>query len=143
MVDPLSRKQIIKTARSYLGTPYHHQGRVKGPNGGVDCCGLLICVARELGVTSYDIDGYDMSGDGVSFLTEFESQCEKVTDPQPGDILLLEIQRQVRHCGIMGDLNGRSIIHSARTYRGVVEHWIDPTLERQIYAAFKFPGVYD
>ncbi len=37
---------IIRTARSYIGTPFHHHGRLK--NIGVDCLGLLIGVAKEL-----------------------------------------------------------------------------------------------
>jgi cell wall-associated NlpC family hydrolase len=38
--------EVIKAARSWLGTPFAHQGRVKGVGG--DCLGLLIGVAAEL-----------------------------------------------------------------------------------------------
>ena len=37
---------VVRMARTWLGTPYHHQGRVKGA--GVDCGGLVIGVARFL-----------------------------------------------------------------------------------------------
>ena len=37
---------ICQQARTWLGTPFKHQGRVKGV--GVDCLGLLIGVAQEL-----------------------------------------------------------------------------------------------
>ncbi len=39
-----SGSDVVRTARTWLGTPYHHQGRLKGV--GVDCAGLLIGVAQ-------------------------------------------------------------------------------------------------
>lgn len=36
--------EAVKEALTWLGTPYHHQGRVKGV--GVDC-GTLICEVYE------------------------------------------------------------------------------------------------
>jgi NlpC/P60 family putative phage cell wall peptidase len=41
MVPP-SRASILAEAREWIGTPYHHKGRVKRV--GVDCGGLLYCV---------------------------------------------------------------------------------------------------
>lgn len=43
---------VIAAARGWLDTPFHHQGRLKGV--GVDCIGLVVGVARELGVGIYD-----------------------------------------------------------------------------------------
>jgi NlpC/P60 family putative phage cell wall peptidase len=41
------RAAIVAAARSWIGTPYQHQGRRKGV--GCDCLGLLVGVWRELG----------------------------------------------------------------------------------------------
>lgn len=39
-------QEAVKEALTWLGTPYHHQGRVKGVGVGVDC-GTLICEVYE------------------------------------------------------------------------------------------------
>lgn len=41
-----SRAAIVAAARSWIGTPYRHQGQLKGV--GCDCLGLLIGVWREV-----------------------------------------------------------------------------------------------
>jgi NlpC/P60 family putative phage cell wall peptidase len=42
-----SREAIVRAARGWIGTPYRHQGALKGV--GCDCLGLLIGVWREIG----------------------------------------------------------------------------------------------
>jgi NlpC/P60 family putative phage cell wall peptidase len=42
-----SRDEIVAAARAWIGTPYRHQGALKGV--GCDCLGLLIGVWREVG----------------------------------------------------------------------------------------------
>ena len=41
------RGEVVATARSWIGTPYRHQGQLKGV--GCDCLGLIVGVWRELG----------------------------------------------------------------------------------------------
>ena len=41
-----ARERIVAAARGWIGTPYRHQGRLKGV--GCDCLGLLIGVYREI-----------------------------------------------------------------------------------------------
>ena len=46
---------IVDQARTWIGTKYHHQGRLKKSaqgNGGVDCIGLLIGIINELRITN-------------------------------------------------------------------------------------------
>ena len=43
-----SRLEVVCEARTWLGTPFHHQARAKGE--ACDCAGLVIGVARALGV---------------------------------------------------------------------------------------------
>lgn len=40
--------EAVAEAMTWLGTPYHHQGRVKGV--GVDCATLLCEVYKEVGL---------------------------------------------------------------------------------------------
>ena len=41
-----SRERVVAEARSWIGTPYRHQGALKGV--GCDCLGLILGVWREL-----------------------------------------------------------------------------------------------
>ncbi|MFP3017550.1 MAG: hypothetical protein ACEY3E_01265 [Candidatus Tisiphia sp.] len=53
----ISGKDIAAEARTWLGTKYHHQGRLKksyASNGGVDCIGLIMGVAMELRLVGAD-----------------------------------------------------------------------------------------
>ncbi|HKT90179.1 MAG TPA: NlpC/P60 family protein [Candidatus Sulfotelmatobacter sp.] len=43
-----TRAEVVKTAKSWLGTPYHHMGRIKGV--GVDCAMFPLEVYREAGL---------------------------------------------------------------------------------------------
>ena len=64
---------IVQSARSWLGTPFHAQGRAKGI--GCDCLGLLMGIARELNLKSknglplidYDQRDYHLILDGNKF----------------------------------------------------------------------------
>jgi NlpC/P60 family putative phage cell wall peptidase len=42
-----ARELLVATARSWIGTPYKHQGALRGI--GCDCLGLIVGVWRELG----------------------------------------------------------------------------------------------
>ena len=48
MMTESQRAEVVRVARSFIGTPYHHMGRVKGA--GVDCATLLAEVYYEAGV---------------------------------------------------------------------------------------------
>lgn len=53
MINP---QHIVDEARSWVGTPFRHQARIKGL--GVDCVGLLVGVGEVLGLEVYDQTGY-------------------------------------------------------------------------------------
>lgn len=136
-----TQEDIVKCAKTYLETPYHHQGRVKGE--GVDCCGLLLCVAHELGLSDYDLDGYSRFGDGFSFMMEFSKICgEPVKTLIAGNLVVIKVGRYPHHCGILSILDGRlSLIHAYQSLGKVVEHNLDESWCNRIVASFKFPNV--
>ena len=49
-----NRSRLSEIANSWVGTPFHANGCVKGPNGGTSCVGLVYGVAAELGLVSED-----------------------------------------------------------------------------------------
>ena len=49
--EKVERTRFVQCALTYVGTPYHHMGRIKGA--GVDCATLLICAAEEAGLIGH------------------------------------------------------------------------------------------
>jgi cell wall-associated NlpC family hydrolase len=125
---------IVETARTWLGTPFHHQGRVKGA--GVDCIGLVIGVARELGIWAPDFDYRDYGrqpNNGV-LLREISKHCEPCT-MEEGCILLMRWFKEPQHVAIY---TGGTIIHSAETFGKVVEHGYDRKWAKRTVHAFRY-----
>ncbi len=50
ILESAQRQAVLSLAEYWIGTPFHHQGRVKGPQGGVDCAMLLLEVFLAAGV---------------------------------------------------------------------------------------------
>lgn len=145
-----TRLDVVRVAQEWIGTPFHHCGRVKGL--GVDCAGLLIGVARELGLVSpeFDVNDYGRVPDG-STLTRF---CKQYLDPIPknllrsGDVLVMAIDEDPQHLGIINDYKhgGNSLIHAACRRDGVGEV-IETRLmwhrRQRFVAAYSFRGLND
>lgn len=114
---------IVATARTYLNTPFLHQGRVKGH--GVDCVGLVLCVAGELGIEAAPApENYGRSPDGVTLQREIEARMVRVADMQLGDVLLMAIAGDPQHVGFVADYvhGGFSLIHAHGALRNGREH---------------------
>lgn len=87
----ITSEQIVAQARTWLGTHYHHQGRLKksirGP-GGVDCIGLIIGLIDELGI---------QDGEGNSLVAADETNYSMY--PEQGR-LVKSIQKHLREVPI-------------------------------------------
>lgn len=101
------RARIVQEAKTWVQTPWHHQGRVKGI--GVDCAQLLIGVYAWVGIIRdfepehYGID-WAFHRDEPRFLTQLLEHCIRVRAPLPGDIALYTYGRHASHGGIcLGD----------------------------------------
>ncbi len=137
------RNDIEAAARRYLGWRWAHLGR--GPDA-IDCIGLIILVARDLGFVApdFDITGYGRQTTREEMLRLFRAHMPEISPLKAarGDVLLLRDQILPTHCGIVSEKNGQPhLIHAyARiTIRRTVEEplalWPGPT------HAFQFPGV--
>lgn len=142
------RSAIVAEARSWLGTPFHHQGRVRGV--GCDCVGLLIGVARAVGLVApdFDVTGYARSPNGKSLLDACDRHLERIAraDMRPGDVLVIRWLHDPQHVGIIGNHlhAGLSVIHAYGTPDGrgsTIEHRLDDGMARRYVAAYRFPGV--
>jgi hypothetical protein len=45
-----AKSRLKASADSWVGTPFHANGMVKGPNGGVNCVGLIYAMSVEIGL---------------------------------------------------------------------------------------------
>lgn len=111
-------------ARRWIGTPYHHQARLPGV--GLDCIGLLICAARELGHVppDFNITGYRRVPDGHSLLRHLREHLAEIEQAEmaPGDYVCIAFDKHPHHVGIIGAYahGGLSLIH-ANSKTGRVE----------------------
>src|SRR5665213_423152 len=146
----VTRKQIVDKAREYLGTPYLHQGRLKGI--AMDCVGLPLMVAEELGLkdtlgnpfkgsdnANYSAQPLDQAVQDEAIRRMIRKPIEDLTD---GDVITLRVPTIPCHVAIVSTVNGvTGIIHAYRPNGKVVEHIMDAKWKKRIAAAFEFPGV--
>jgi NlpC/P60 family putative phage cell wall peptidase len=141
----VTRQQIVSEARRWRGTPFQHQGRLRGV--GVDCVGLVLCVARDLGLGDWceDYNAYSSQPVSDAVLTECRRRLleKTVSMTLPGDVLCFRLPRFGTHVGIVtGCMGFPGIVHAYSGGPGrVVEHFVDAKWRRRIAAAFAFPGL--
>ena len=132
---------VVNSAREWTGTPFVHQGRVLGR--ACDCAGLLVGVARDLGLSEYDVDGYPRVPDGVTLKAILREQLTPISTDQlrPGDVLLFGFYRHAQHLGIVTRTDPIYIIHAHQPNDKVIEHRLDSVWQRRVRGAYRFPGV--
>lgn len=150
----LTPAEVVRAARGWIGTRFHHQGRVKpstGQRGGCDCLGLLVGVAQELQLPARD---------GQGLLTDFDERdyghlpdgghlravLTRVLRPvavetmRAGDVLLLRFEQEPQHLAIVSDYprgGGFGLIHALAANRRVVEHRLDALWRGRIVAVYR------
>ena len=132
-----AQNDIVTAARNYLGTPFHHQARVKGV--GIDCAGLLVCVARDLGLQHYDVQGYSRVPSGAEFERHLDANLDKISAIEPGCILLMAFDSDPQHVAIATSLT--TIIHAHFEVRKCVEHDLDSVWTSRIRSIYRFRGL--
>jgi NlpC/P60 family putative phage cell wall peptidase len=136
----ITRAAIVAEARTWLDTPFHHQGRLKGI--GVDCAGVPEGVARAFGIPVRDIPAdYGRQPDVATMLKALRANLTEKprAEVAPGDVLWLVWVRHPQHLAIYTDTD--TIIHAAEIFGRVVEHRYDFTWQRRCRGVFAFPGV--
>ena len=135
----ITRDQIVSEARTWVGTPFHHQARVKGA--GVDCVGLAIGVANTLGLVVKDMRAYSRVPLNGMFLKAVTEQTESIAfeDVLPGDMLLFKFNHvEAQHLAIITQINPIHIVHAYSHVAKCVEHELDQTWRARLVCACRF-----
>lgn len=121
------RRRVVAEAESWLGTPFHHEARVKGA--GVDCLMLLAEVYERAGIVErvkpphYPPD-WHYHRDVERYVEGLLRYVRPINEPpSPGDIALFRYGRTFSHGVIV--VEWPRIIHA---YWNVGVVWGDATL---------------
>jgi len=148
-VDATQGDAAVAEARLWLGTPYRHQGSLRGV--GCDCLGLLRGVWRGLYGREpempppYSATWAESAEPGSDPLVEAATRhllpvWEPLPDyrPPPGDVLLFAFRAHLpaRHCAIA---SGPGTMVHAHDHAEVTEVALTPWWRRHLIGAFRFP----
>ncbi len=136
---PVPVDDIIRTARSYLGVRFRHQGRSRS---GIDCAGLIVCVGHDLGLQrEADYTAYSHDPDGRTLHKLLARHFEVVPPGEMalGDVVFMAFQEFPQHLGILADA-GRpfSLIHAFAPARKVVEVRLDDEWAGRVRNAYRY-----
>lgn len=141
-MTPHQRQAIATEAATWLGTPYHHQARIKGA--GVDCALLLCEVYLAAGVipfidpTPYPQNWHIHRNDEryLGFVTQHAHASN--APPELGDLILFKFGRAFSHAGIY--VGNDQVIHSL-LFNGVIcTGLFDAPLARRETLVYTFDG---
>lgn len=146
-------QHIVAQARTWLGTKYHHQGRLKkssrGP-GGVDCIGLVIGVVNELGIQDgignplsyHDEFNYSMYPEHGRLVGTISRHLREVPleNMRRGDVLLFKFFNDPQHVGLLTHYptGGLGLIHCTSSSGWVVEQPFSAGMRRMLTHAYRF-----
>lgn len=137
----MTADDIITAARQCLGTPFRHQGRLLAF--GLDCAGVIVHVARQIGAGHLDVSGYGRTPAGGQLEQALDSQpCLElvplIDERRPGDLLLIRFASDPQHLAIF---TGETIIHAYESVGQCCEHLLSPVWASRIVRVYRFRGV--
>jgi hypothetical protein len=146
------KERIVCQARTWIGTKFHHQGRLKSNpknKGGCDCIGLLIGTLKEL---DYDFNlrfqgfcdekNYQRIVQDDILLKNIEKFFKKknLSKISSGDIALFSFSEKLpsQHIGIIGEHQGNlTLIHAYLKIGYVVEHFLDDYWKKYLFGVYE------
>ncbi len=140
-------QDIVTKARSWIGTPFHHQARLKGK--GCDCLGLIVGVVRDLDLkdrngaplASHDDVTYSKEPDGAYLTRKIAELLDEVpvAEARAGDVALFKVRENPQHLAILSDYEGTlGMIHCYAQARRVVEHRLDDDWKSRLIKVFRW-----
>ena len=131
--------EIVAIARTQIKTPFRHQGRIPGK--ALDCAGLIVHIAHELGLDYVDQTNYPRRPYAGLLEAALDAQpCLRRVEraPQTGDVLLFRIASDPQHLAICA---GETIIHAWAEPGCVSENIFTAKWRSQLVRVYEFTGV--
>lgn len=144
----MTPQMVTCAARRYLGVRFAHQGRSAH---GLDCLGLLICVAQDLGLrfnalapAALDSRDYSHQPDTQALQQALATHLCAIAPESAGsgDIVLLRVNGSPQHLAILATYpqpGSLAMIHAYAPARRVVEHRYDRVWQQATHAAYRLP----
>lgn len=139
----MTADDIIAAARSAIGTPFKHQGRTVGR--GMDCVGLPLYVADQMGISYTDVVGYARRPGGGKLEATFDAHVEsgilvrvKIAEMRAGDFLMMRFSGEPQHMAIY---TGENIVHAYQQVGRVCEHRLDDLWRARIVRVYRLAGI--
>lgn len=138
---------VAALARTWIGTPYHHQASTKGA--GTDCLGLLRGVWRAVyGAEPCAIPPYSMDWSEAGAREDLMQAADTwlirkdISDAATGDVLLFRMRAGAvaKHLGIVGAVGRAPTFIHAYSGHGVIESPLSDPWARKIAARYQFPA---
>lgn len=135
---------VVAEARTWIDTPFVHQGWMKGA--ACDCIGLVKGVGVALGLFDYD-ENSEKAQRYAAYstlpnprkmregLAEFFVPIP-VAEALPADILYIAWAKEPQHVALVTD---HGIIHSYLHMGKVVEHALDKEWSNRVTGAYRYP----
>jgi len=139
----IARERIVSAARSWIGTPYHHQASERGV--GTDCLGLVRGIWRDLygrdaeRPPPYSRDWAEASGRETMLEAATRHLIAiPVEAATAGNVLVFRLRAGMvaKHAAILS--SGTTMVHAIEG-APVSEVSLSPWWRRRIAAAFAFP----
>lgn len=132
-----TRAELTAAALSLVDTRFHAQGRAPGV--GLDCIGVIVCVARICDIKHTDRTDYPLRPNG-ELQGELESRLARVWgEPQEGDVLMMAFDKEPHHVAMV--ISENRIVHAhAKARKCVVQTYTDywRSVTRAVY---RFKGI--
>lgn len=146
-----TRAEVVAEARTYIGTRFRHQGRLKGV--GVDCIGLAGGVAVALGLPGSDewmadrrYHNYGMPPNPALLIDACDRFMDRIEIEAAGlgDVLVMRFVEDPQHFAIVSRESPTYIIHAYAMggVKRVVEQGVK-VAGAVIVRAYRFRGIED
>lgn len=132
--------QLAEAAQKLVGTRFMRQGRTLL---GVDCVGLLIVAAREIGVnlSQYDNRTYSHNPDPKDLKQRLDAGLQPATEIGVGSVLLLNGQAGTQHIAIVAECAmGLTVVHASNLRGCVIEHRMTKSFRETVAAIYTLKG---
>lgn len=129
----ITREALVATVRQHIGTRWHHQGRTPGV--GLDCIGLFVVSATELGAILQDFQQYGPIPRPEILMAQVTRHLVEVPldERQVGDLLCFAAPESGKpsHFGVLVERAPDRMVHAFAKHRRVA---LEPVADQWVAA---------